>query len=75
MAIENLKSHNLPVIDQIPAELLKSGGTTIYCEIHKLIVSLWNREKLPEEWGESIIVSIYKKGDITGCSNYRDISL
>jgi len=30
---------------------------------------------LTEEWKELIIVPIYKKGDETGCSNYRAISL
>jgi hypothetical protein len=45
--------------DQIPTELIKAGGRTI----HKLIISIWNKEELPEEWKESIIVPIYKKGD------------
>jgi hypothetical protein len=65
LAIEKLKSRKLPGIDQIPAELIKVGSRTISCEIHKLIISMWNKEELPEEWKESIIVPIYKKGDKT----------
>jgi len=30
---------------------------------------------IPEEWNESITVPIYTKGDKTGRSNYRDVSL
>jgi len=75
LAIEKLKSHNSQSIDQIPAELIKAGGRTIYYEIYKLIISIWNKEELPEEWKESIIVPIYKKGVKTDCSNYRGISL
>ena len=47
-----------PAIDQIPAELIKAGGRTIRYEVHKLIISLCNKEDLPEEWKESIIVPI-----------------
>ena len=53
----------------------KTGGRTICCEIHKLIISIRNKEELPDEWKESIIVPIYKKGDKTDCNNYRSISL
>jgi len=59
----------------IPAELVKAGGRKIGSENHELIKSMWNKEELPEEWKELIIVPIYKKGGKTDCSNYRGISL
>jgi hypothetical protein len=59
--------------NQIPAELIKAGGKTIRCEIHKLVISIWNEEELPEEWKESIIVPIYEKDDKTYYSNYRGV--
>jgi len=74
LAIDKLKSHKSPGIDQIPAELIKVGGRTICLEIHKLITAIWKKEKLPEEWKELIIIPIQKKGDKTDCSNYRGIS-
>jgi hypothetical protein len=43
--------------------------------IHKLIHSVWNKDELPDQWKESIIVPIHKKGDKTDCNNYREISL
>jgi hypothetical protein len=75
MATETLKRHKSPGINQIPAELIKAGGRIIWSEIHKLIISIWNKEELPEEWKESIIVRTYKKGDKTDCNNYRGISI
>ena len=42
LAIEKLKSHKSPGIDQIPAELIK-GGSTIHCTIHKLIIAIWKK--------------------------------
>ena len=75
LAIEKLKSYKSPGIDQIPAELIKAGGGTIRFAIYKLIIAIWNKEELPGEWKESIIVPIDKKGDKTDCNNYRGISL
>jgi len=75
LAIEMLKSHKLPGIDQIPAEMIKAGGRTIRYEIHKHIISISIKEELPEECEESIIVPICKKFDKTNCSNYRGMSV
>jgi hypothetical protein len=47
----------------------------IYLFIIIIINSIWNTEHLPEQWKESIIVPIHKKGNKTDCSNYRGISL
>jgi exo-beta-1,3-glucanase (GH17 family) len=42
---------------------------------HMLINSIWNTEKLPDQWMESIIMPVHKKGDRTDCSNYQGISV
>ena len=75
LAIEKLKSHKSPGIGQIPAELFKAAGRKIRYEVHKLIIFIWNKKELPDEWKESVNVPIYQKGDKTDYSNYRDISL
>jgi hypothetical protein len=75
IATGKLKSYKSLGTDQIPAELIKAGGETLYSEIHRLIYCIWNKEELPQQWKESIIVPIYKKGSKTDCNNYRGISL
>jgi len=66
IAIEKLKRYKPPHTDQIPAEC---------SEIHDLINSVWNKEQLPQQWKENIIVYIFKTGGRTDCNNYRGISL
>jgi hypothetical protein len=44
MAIENLKRHKSPGVDQIPAYLFKAERSTFCSETHKLINSIWNKE-------------------------------
>jgi sorting nexin-29 len=43
--------------------------------IHKPINSIWNKEEMPDQWKESIIVPIHKMGDKIDCNNYRGISM
>jgi hypothetical protein len=75
VAIGKLKRYQSPSTDQISAELIKAGGETLYSEIHRLICCIWNKEELPQQWKESIIVPIFMKGDNTDCHNYQGISL
>jgi hypothetical protein len=72
IATGKLKSYKSPGTDQIMAKLIKAGSETC-SEI--LICSIWNKEELPQQWKESIIISIHKKGDKTDCNNYRGIFL
>jgi hypothetical protein len=55
--------------------MIKAGGETLYSEIDRLICSVCNKEELPQQWKESIIVPVYKKGDKTDCNNYRGTSV
>jgi hypothetical protein len=59
VAIEKLIRHKFPDTDRIPAEIIQAGSKSIRSEIHKLINSIWNKEKLSEKWNESIIVPLY----------------
>ena len=43
MAIEELKRDVSPGIDQNPGELIKIGCRKIRHEIHKLVISIWNK--------------------------------
>jgi hypothetical protein len=70
-----LKSYKSPGSDQILAELIQAGGEILLSAMHKLINSVWNKEELPDQWKESIIVPVHKKGDKSDCNTYCGISL
>jgi alkylated DNA repair dioxygenase AlkB len=75
IATANLGRYKLQGNDHILTELNQTEGEELWSQIHKLLNSLWSKEELPDQWKESIIVLIYKKGDKIGCSNYLGISL
>ena len=72
--IKKLKAHKAAGSGNIPAELIKQGGTELNRRIHKLITKIWY-ETLPTKWTEGIICPICKTGDRMICSNYRPITL
>jgi len=54
--------------------LIIAGCRTILFEITQNLHYIWNNQEMLDEWKESIIVPISKKGDKTDCNNYRGIS-
>jgi hypothetical protein len=55
--------HKSPGFGQILAEFIQAGSNTLCSEISEHINSIWNKEELPDQGKESIIVPAYKKGD------------
>jgi hypothetical protein len=49
-----MKRYKSPGNDEIPAELIQAGGEILRSKIHMLINSIWNNEKYPDQWKESI---------------------
>jgi hypothetical protein len=57
-ALEMLEGYKSPDIDQILAEQIQAGGSTLHSEIYRLINSIWHKEELPQQWKESFLVSV-----------------
>ena len=63
-------------LDNIPIEAWYSLGDTGINFITAWINNILNGKEMPNEWGKSILVTIFRnKGDVQNCSNYRGIKL
>jgi predicted transcriptional regulator len=65
IAIAKWKKYKSPSSDEIPEEIIQAVGEILLSAIHILINSVCNKEELSEQWKESIIVPVHKKGDKT----------
>jgi hypothetical protein len=70
VAIRKMIRYKAPGSEKIQPELILAIGKTLHSDIHKLIMLIWNKEELPHQCRESIVVPIHKKGDKTDCSYY-----
>ena len=74
-AIDNLRNRKSSGPDNICSEMLKAAGKRATQFLTNFFNEIFNKGYYPREWGKSIIVPIFKKGDITSPDNYRGISL
>ncbi|XGW22066.1 hypothetical protein V3C99_004770, partial [Haemonchus contortus] len=74
-AIRSMKKGTAPGLDNIPADLLRSGSTAL----HTLLAEHFNHylklKRIPGQWKESKTILLFKKGQREDISNYRPISL
>jgi len=75
-AIRNLKNSKAAGTDGIRLELIKYGRNKLLNRMYELVRQVWEEERVPpEEWKETIIVPINKRGDRDRCENYKGIAM
>nr|KAG5700998.1 hypothetical protein BaRGS_022709 [Batillaria attramentaria] len=74
-AIMTLSNGKAAGPDEIPAEAIKADTETAVNMLHSLFSKIWEKEEVPAQWKEGIVIKLPKKGDLRDCSNYRGIML
>ena len=76
VAISRMKNGKATGMDGIPVVVWKCLGEEGIDMLWDLMKGIYEQEKIPTEWRDSVIIPIYKeKGDIQDCGNYRGIKL
>ena len=74
-AIKTLKNGKSPGQDNLDAELFKADPELAADILQPLFTSIWEGEKVPDDWTKGVIVKIPKKGALNDCNNWRGITL
>ena len=70
VALKGMKLGKAMGPDGIPVEVWKSLGEEGVDMLLDLLQKIFEQEKMPEKWRDSVIVPIFKeKGDIQDCGN------
>lgn len=75
-AMKKMKNNKAPGPSGLTVDLLKATGRTGVAELTEVMKNFFESERMPEEWGGSHTVPIFKgKGDALECGQYRGIRL
>uniref|UniRef100_A0A2C9L4B3 Reverse transcriptase domain-containing protein n=1 Tax=Biomphalaria glabrata TaxID=6526 RepID=A0A2C9L4B3_BIOGL len=74
-AIEKLKRHKMPGSGGLPADVFNMDGASLTERLIDLFTLCWDICTISPELRDATIISLYKKGDKSDCSNYRGITL
>lgn len=65
----------MPGADNITAKLIKDGSKELAELVKDLVVKIWEKEQMPEEFSVAVVCLIRMKNDKMDCNNYGGISL
>jgi hypothetical protein len=74
-AVAQMKNCKAPGVDGVAADVWKYGGERVVDELEEMIRMVWESGRVPQEWKDSQMCVLFKKGDRTLCGNYRGIAL
>ena len=73
--VQSLKKGKSAGVDNIPAELAYAGGEDVITALTTICNKIWQTNKWPTPWTQSLVITLPKKGNLQQCQNYRTISL
>jgi len=59
--MKNLKNNKAARTDGIHPELIKFRRNKLLKRVYESVRQIWEEERIPEEWKETTVVTIYKK--------------
>ena len=62
-------------VDNIPSELVQSGGEAMIDMLHIICNKIWQTGEWPTPWTQSLIITLPKKGNLQLRQNYHTIIL
>lgn len=75
IVLKTAKSNKAPGEDRISYEFYKNAPLRFLEEVLALLNIIFLREDFPDSFRSSIIIPLYKKGDVNVVTNYRGLSL
>ena len=72
VSVNQMNNNKAPGMGGITAEIPKNGGEKMIDLLEQVIQSVWVSE-VPQDWRDAILVSLYKKGLKSDCSNFWGI--
>lgn len=61
--------------DSVPNEVYKVAQKGFVAMVRDLLQFIWEKEKVPQDWADGLVVPLHKDGDAQQTGNYRGISL